>query len=57
MSTKECSGFFLFCLGLELFAKIKNDMVSTHSFFTFLLIIQDLSKIKNPAHPIIDIVK
>ena len=38
--------FFLFCLNLELFAKIKKDVVSTHSFFTFLLLIQDLTKIK-----------
>ena len=38
MSTKECSVYFLFCLDLELFAKSKKDLVSTHSFFTFLLI-------------------
>ena len=31
MSTKGCSGFFLFCLELELFAKIKKDLVSLHS--------------------------
>ena len=30
-STKGCSGFFLFCLDLELFAKIKKDLVSTPS--------------------------
>ena len=35
MSTKVCSELFLFCLNLELFAKIKKDLVSTHSFFTF----------------------
>ena len=46
MSTKQCSRFVLFFLDLELFAKIKNDLVSTHSFFTFLLITQDLNKIK-----------
>ena len=39
-------GFFLFCLDLELFAKVKRHLVSRHLFFTFLLIIQDLSKIK-----------
>ena len=33
LSTKECSGFFLFCLDLELFAKIKKSLVSTHLFF------------------------
>ena len=29
-----------------LFAKIKKDLVSTHSFFIFLLITEDLNKIK-----------
>ena len=43
MSTKESVGFFLFCLDLELFSKIKKDLVSTHSLFTLLLITQDLS--------------
>ena len=43
---KRVSGFFLFCLDLELLAKIKKDVVSTHSFFTFLSITQDLNKIK-----------
>ena len=42
-------------LDLELFAKIKKDLVSTHSLFTLLLISQDLNKIKNPAHPFVDI--
>ena len=46
MSTKWCLWSFLFCLDFELFAKIKKDLVSTQSFFTFLLIIQDLNKIK-----------
>ena len=41
MSTKGCVGFFLFFLDLELFAKVKNNRVSTHSFFTLLLITQD----------------
>ena len=46
---KRVCGIFLFHLDLELFAKIKKDLVSTHSFFTFLLITQDLNKIKkNP---------
>ena len=58
MSTKECSAFFLFCLDLGLIAKIKKDLVSIHSFFTFLLITQDLNKIKkNPEHPFADIIK
>ena len=38
--------FFLFYLDLELFAKIKKDLVFTHSFFTLLLITQDLNKRK-----------
>ena len=58
MSTKGCAGFFLFCLDLELFAKIKKDLVSTHSFFTFLLMTQALNKIKkNPEHSFVDIIK
>ena len=40
--------FCLFCLDLELFAKTTKYLVSTHSqkpsFFTFLLITQDLKK-------------
>ena len=40
------SGFFLFCLDLELFAKNREDLVFTHSLFTFLIIIQNLNKIK-----------
>ena len=50
MSTKGCVGFFLFCLDLELFAKIKKNLVSTHSLFKFLLITQDLEKIKKISH-------
>ena len=33
---KRVVGFFLFCLDLELFAKIKKDLVSMRSFFTLL---------------------
>ena len=43
---KKWCGFFLFCLDLELFPKIKKDLVSTCSIFTLLLITQDLKKIK-----------
>ena len=57
LSTKECVGFFIFYLDLELFAKIKKDLVSMPFFtfslkmflnvvFTLSLITQDLSKIK-----------
>ena len=45
MPTKGCVVFFLFCLDLGLFAKIKKELVSSHSFFTLLLIAQDLNKI------------
>ena len=42
---KRVCGIFLFCLDLGLFAKIKKELVSSHSFFTLLLIAQDLNKI------------
>ena len=45
MPTKECLGF-CFILDLELFPKIKIDLVSTNSLKPFLLITQDLNKIK-----------
>ena len=35
---KRVCGIFLSYLDFDLFAKIKKDMVSTHSFFTLLLI-------------------
>ena len=58
MSAKRCLGFFLFCLDLELFAKIKKDLVSTHSQKPGLSITQDLDKIKkHPEHPFVDIGK
>ena len=41
---KGVRDFFLFCLDLQLFAKVKKNLVPTHLFFTFLLITQDLSK-------------
>ena len=41
-------GIFLFYLDVELFVKIKKDLVSTHLFFALLLITQDLNKIKIP---------
>ena len=50
MFTKGCSGFSLFCLDLELFAKILKrpgfyEFPETR-FFTFLLITLDLNKLK-----------
>ena len=53
LSKKGCVGFFLFYLDLELFAKIKKDLVSSHSFSTLLLITPDLNKIKQIAHTIL----
>ena len=50
MSAKQCVAFFKFYSDLELFAKIKKDLVSTHSFFAVLLITQDLNKIKKIPH-------
>ena len=38
-------------LDLELFAKIRKDLVSTHSLFTLLVITQDLNKIKKSHAP------
>ena len=58
MPTKECMGFFLFCLEMELFAKIKKCLVSSHSEEPVLLITQYLDKIKKyPTHPFVDICK
>ena len=37
-STKGCAGFVLFSVDLELFAKIKKDLVSRNSLFALLLI-------------------
>ena len=55
---RVCGIFFLFCLELELFPKIKNCLVSTHSQKPDLSITQDLNKIlKNPTHPFVDISK
>ena len=44
-------------LDLELFAKIKKDLVFTYSLFTLLLITQDLSKTKKSHTPFVDITK
>ena len=45
---KFCTGVwvFLFCLDLELFAKIKKDLISTHSLKPDLSITQDFNKMK-----------
>ena len=43
----------LFCLDLELFAKIKKDLASTHSILTPLLITQGQNKIKKIPNTIL----
>ena len=52
---KRVLGIFLFCLDLELFTKIKKDLVSIHSqkpgFYTLLSITLDLHKIKKTRTP------
>ena len=50
---KRVCGIFLFYLDLELFAKIKKDLVSTHSFLTLLLKNQDLNKMKKIPHTLL----
>ena len=44
-------GIFLSYLDLELLTKIKKDLVFAHSFFTLLLITQDLNKRKKSHQP------
>ena len=57
-STKRCAGFFLFCLELVLFVKIKKDLVYTHPPKPSLSITQDLNKIKKiTEHIFVDIGK
>ena len=46
MSTKGCSGFFLFRLDLELLRKLVSVRVQKPGHFHFLQITQDLNKIK-----------
>ena len=44
MFTKGCSGFSFFCFELEFFAKIKKNLVATHSQKPGLSITQNLKK-------------
>ena len=53
MSAKGCVGFFKFYLELELFAKIKEDVVPTHSQKPSLLKSQDVNKIKKIPHSLL----
>ena len=48
--------FFIFFSDLEVFVKVKKDLVSTHSHKPGFSITQDLNKIlKNPKRPFVDI--
>ena len=57
MSTKEYVAVFLFCLDLELFAKIKIDLVSTLVFYTFINNSRSKQNKENPTYPFVDITK
>ena len=57
MSTKGYSGFFLFCLDLELFAKIKRPGCYTLVFYIFINNSTSKQNLKNPEHSFVDIVK
>ena len=53
---KRVCGIFFILFRYWVICKNWKDLVSTHSFFTILLITQDLNKIKN-IHPFVDIGK
>ena len=48
---KSVSGIFLFYLDLELFAKVKKDLVSTHSFFYTFINNSRSKQNKKISHP------
>ena len=58
MSTEDCAGFCLFCLELELFAKIKK-IPGFYRLTETMFIKNSRSKQnkKNPTHPFVDIHK
>ena len=57
MSSKEYVAVSLFCLDLELFAKIKKDLVSTLVFYTFINNSRSKQNKENPTHSFVDITK
>ena len=57
MSTKGCVGFFKFYLDLELFEKVKKDLVSCTFFYAFINNSRSKQNKKNPTHPFVDITK
>ena len=55
MPAKWFSGYFLFCLDLELLMKIVLVIVWKPGYFEFLQITHHLSQTKkNPKHPFVD---
>ena len=58
MSTKEWERFLLFCLDLELFAKIrKRPGFYTLFFYIFISNSRSKQNKKNPEHAFVDIIK
>ena len=58
MSTKGCSGFFWFCLDLELYLqKLKRPGLYTFVFQIFINNSKSKQNKKNPEHPFVDIIK
>ena len=57
MSTNTCVGFFLFCLDVGLFAKIKKSWFRRTPFYTFNNNSRSKQNKKNPTDPFVDISK
>ena len=56
MSTKECVGFFLFYLDLELFEKVKKTPgFYTLVFYTFINNSRSTQNKKNPTNSFVDV--
>ena len=51
--TKKCGIFFISFRFWVICKNLKKDLVSIHSFFTLLLITQDLNKIKKIPHTLL----
>ena len=57
MSTKGCSGTFLFCLDLESLIKMQRRVCRNHVFLIFANKSRSKQNLKNPTHPFVDIGK
>ena len=57
MSTKECAGFFLFCLNFELCAKIIKTGFYILVFYIFISDSRSKQNKKHPKQPFLDIIK